>query len=175
MIEKIKSEIITLPPSVLAGVHVRYSMAGQADGSNPPLWLLWQEEKTAAIIKNLYNTSGKIREHSAVGVYYDLNKDGDGRFSYGVGLLMKEDSAVPDELILRRFPECQVACVYFRYAKDDDIWSIDPHSITAGFMEENGYAGIDDADGWCAEEYHDELCGPGEECLCYMIAARKKG
>ncbi len=65
--------------------------------------------------------------------------------------------------------------VYFRYSKNDDIWSTDPNSITVAFMEENGYAGIDGVDGWCAEEYHDELCGPGEECLCYMIAAKKKG
>lgn len=170
MVDRISQTITRLPESVFAGISVRYSMQKQAEGTNPPLWMLWREAEEEGLWDRLPVDRDDILLDAPTGIYYDFDKDGDGCFSYAVGMFLRAEAAVPEELFCRTFPESDMAAVMFKYGKDEDIWSVNPHGQTDEYLKAQNKVPLAGENSWCAESYHDDLCGSEEECLCYRIA-----
>lgn len=178
-----RKEIIHLPKSLLIGKKVTYPIKKQGKKGkkgNPPLSLLWDACGKDGTFAYLDEQKGSAELDGHWGLYYDINKNNDGNFSYLVGVLMKEGTVAPEGYACREMPESDVAVCWFRYGEDGEIWAkCDPNGITAKFMEEQGYIGNPEAGsphGWCSELYLPDShpTANGEYVLCYLISCQKK-
>ncbi len=170
MIQRIENKILAVPDVKFYGISVRYSMSGQADGTNPPLYRVWAKAEEEGLWDVLRAQQDKLWVNAPVGIYYDFDQDHDGCFSYAVGMFCHPEADLPEELFCRAFSACRAAVCLFRYGKEEDVWAVNPHGVTEQYRQDQGLSPLED--GWCAESYHDDLCQPGEECLGYWIACR---
>ncbi len=175
-----KKEIFRLPKSLLIGKKVTYPIAKQGikgEDANPPLSRLWDACKTDGTFDYLDGQRENILLEAHLGLYYNINQNGDENFSYLVGTLMKESAAVPDGFVGREIPSTEVAVCWYKYKDGDDIWSV-AHGTVEKYMAEQGYEGVPET-GWCSELYAfaDEAYKKetGYNILGYLIACRKKG
>lgn len=171
MIQRMEDKIIDMPQVKFYGISVRYSMRGQADGTNPPLYNLWKKAEDEKLWDVLQAQPNKLWLNAPVGIYYDFNRDNDGCFSYAVGMFCHPNADLPKELFCREFSACSAAVCMFQYGKDEDVWSANPHGVTEQYLKSQGLTPLEN--GWCAESYHDDLCKPGEECLGYWIPVKQ--
>lgn len=167
--ERIEDKIVDMPRVKFYGISVRYPISGQADGTNPPLHALWVKAGKDGLWDVLQAQSDNLWLSAPVGVYYNLNKNDDGCFSYAVGMFYYPQVELPEELFCSEFSACSPAVCMFRYGENEDIWALNPHGLTEQYLQSQGLVPVED--GWCAESYHDDLCKPGEACLGYWIAA----
>jgi len=176
-----KKEIIRLPKSLLVGKKVTYPIAKQGvkeeDGGNPHLSKLWDacgRDGTHEWCKAQKDT---LLLDGFLGLYYDINANDDGNFSYLVGSLMKADTAVPEGFAAHELPESEVALCWFKYGADEDVWAVGPHGVTDRYVAEQGCEGLPtEQGGWCSEFYPfgEFPNGDGYNILGYLIACRKK-
>ncbi len=173
-----KKDMIHLSKAILVGKQVTYPVAKQGikgEDANPPLSLLWDECKKDGTFSYLDHQKDSIRLEAHLGLYYDINKN--GNFSYLVGVLMKEDVTVPEGFAGHEIPATDVAVCWYKYKDGDDIWSV-AHGTVEKYMTEQGYEGNPES-GWCSELYAfaDEAykAETGYNILGYLIACRKKG
>ena len=171
-----KKEIIHLPKSLLVGKKVTYSIEKQAKGENPPLSQLWDECGKDGTYDWLEAQKEYLVLDGLLGLYYDINVNDSGIFSYLVGSLMKSDVSIPCGYASYEILESDIALCWFQYNKDVNIWSeIDPNGITADYMKEQGYEGFPGDGskyGWCSELYPFDK--KPEEVLGYVIACKKQ-
>lgn len=174
-----KKEMIHLPKSLLIGKSITYPIAKQgidSEDANPPLSLLWDACKQDGTFDYLYQQKESMNLEAYLGLYYNINQNGDGNFPYLVGSLMKDSAVVPEGFAFQEIPESDVAVCWYRYEDEDDIWSV-AHSTVEKYMEEQGYEGISEA-GWCSELYafRDEIyeAETGFHILGYLIFCKKK-
>ena len=168
-----KKEIIKLPESLLVGKGVTYPMAKQGvaveDGGNPPLNLVWQEYKKDGTRDWLLNNKHKMHMEVALGLYYDINIDNSGMFSYIVGALMDINTPAPATLASHKILAGDFAVCWYKYTDNDDIWSI-AHSTVEAYLDEIGYEG----NGICSELYLFDERNDGFNIMGYLIACKKR-
>jgi len=172
-----KKQIIHLSKSVLVGKKVTYPTAKQGvpeeEGGNPHLSLLWDACGRDGTFDWLESQNDSVLMEAYLGLYYNINIDNDGMFSYLVGSLMAEGAAVPAGFACHAIPETDAAICWFKYEKGEDIWAINPHGVVDRYMAEQGYAGLfSGASGWCSELY--PFGEQPDEILGYLIACREK-
>jgi len=174
-----RKEIIHLPASLLIGKSVTYPIAKQGvegPDANPPLSLLWDQCRRDGTFELLKARAGTINLEGTLGLYYEINKDNSGNFSYLVGVLMDADTTVPEGFTSLAIPESDVAVCWYKYHDGDDIWGV-AHGTVVQYMAGQGYEGIPDT-GWCSEFYPfgdgEYKAQTGWNVLGYMIAGRRK-
>lgn len=161
--------------SLLTEKKVKYSIEKQGKGENPPLSFLWDDCKKDGTFDELEKQDALINFKAHLGLYFDINKNSDGYFSYIAGMLMKSDMIVPDGFACHEICESDAAVCWFRYKDGDDIWST-AHSSTEKYMTEQGYTGILET-GWCSELYPFSdiyQCENNDNILGYLIACENK-
>lgn len=170
MAKLVNLKINELPKIRVIGKTVRLNL----EMGNNPIPVLWEQcfnDGTFSILE-------KLMEHhidsSYVGWMGDWN-NGDGRFTYLCGMLMKPEAPVPEGFVYRDIPASTVAIGWIQ-GLEKEAYSV-AHEYTQKAMEEHGYKADEDAL-WCMELYNcPRFTKPmenGDIILDYYIPCKKK-
>ncbi len=149
MSELIKFEVKRLPNIKLVGKELRYNMEAHMKGDNR-IPAFWDKCFTDGTFSLLEKQTSFIYDSAYVGVMLDWD-NGDGDFSYIVGMLMKDGVSVPDGYYYKDIEETDVAIGWIKGKNTADVCS-SAHSLTEQAIKENGYKC--DKMKWCMELYN---------------------
>lgn len=123
-----------------------YTMMGIKENPIPSFWGKCFEDGT---FEQLEEMDDYHIDNSYVGWMGDWKED--GTFTYICGMLMKQNTPVPEGYIYRDVPASTVAIGWIQ-GLEKDIYPV-AHEITQKAMEEKGYR-ADYGEGWCMELYN---------------------
>jgi predicted transcriptional regulator YdeE len=146
MAELVKFEVKALPPVRVVGKAIRVEMNMQEN----PIPAFWGKCFGDGTLKTLEDMTDQVYDPAYVGFMCRWGGS-DGKFTYIVGMLMKEGTPVPDGYESEDISACEVAIGWIK-GKEPDVYMAS-HQLTSAEMERLGLV-MDESKGWCMELYN---------------------
>lgn len=146
MVELVKLEIKQLPAMRVVGKTIRPELGANEN----PIPAFWEKCFGDGTFTTLDGMADNHLDISYVGWMADWTA-GDGKFTYICGMLMKEDTPLPDGFESRDVPASTVAVGWIR-GPEKETYPV-AHGLTQKALENEGY-NVDDAAQWCMELYN---------------------